>query len=126
MRRRLIVPFCALLLAACEDPGGVTACPDILRPSLQVEVVDSATGARRTGNARGWWITGDQTGPLERNPLASDGLLAYGPAGAYSLIIQVNGYRSWGRDDLRVEGDACGPRTLEVRAEVVANPPPGE
>lgn len=121
----LILPALAGLAGCGDDPAAVT-CPDILRPSLRVEVVDSATGARRTNNARGWWISGDRAGTLDRDAFQAAALLAYGPSGSYSLIIQANGYQSWGRDDLRVEGDECGPRTLEVRAALTPLPAPAE
>ena len=119
MRARSLrfVPALALaLLAACDDPTQAV-CPAVVVPSLEVTVVDDATGTDLTQTARGWWITGDASDALLRtgpgNPLQ-----AYGPAGRYALIVQHDGYRTWGRDDIRVIAGECGPRTVEILARL--------
>lgn len=109
------------LLSACDGlpTGGSRVCPAVVVPSLEVEVVDAATGANLAGDAEGWWVTGDQAGPLMDLHVPSRFLTAYGPAGRYGVIVQHAGYAPWGRDDVRVERGECGPKTVSLRAELV-------
>ena len=108
------------LLAACDGLAtGSPVCPGVVVPSLEVEVVDAATGANLAGDAEGWWVTGTEAGPLEDHYVPSRLLTGYGPAGRYSVIVQHPGYAVWGRDDVRVARGECGPETVTLRAELV-------
>ncbi len=121
MRARILGLLPALaLLAACDDTGTNTVCPAVPVPAVRVVVVDSATSVDLGRSATGWWVTGEHRGVLEKNFLeAQIDLLAYGPAGRYSVIVQQPGYHTWGRDDIRVRDGQCGPQTVTVRAELM-------
>jgi hypothetical protein len=118
-----LVPALAVL-AGCGDTGTDTPpCPPVVLPSLQVRVVDAATGASLSAGAGGSWVSGRYTGVLEPSPVPESDLIVYGPAGRYSLIVTHPGYQIWGRDDIQVLAGQCGPQTVLVRAELVANGP---
>jgi hypothetical protein len=121
MRARFLGLLSALaLLAACDDTGTNTVCPALPGPAVRVVVVDSATSVDLGRSATGWWVSGERSGVLEKNFLQAEiDLLAYGPAGRYSIIVQEPGYQTWGRSDVRVREGECGPETVVLRAELV-------
>lgn len=116
-----LVPALALL-AACDDVGTGTVCPAVPVPAVRVVVVDGATDVDLGRSATGWWVSGENRGVLEKNFLeAKIDLMAFGPAGRYSVIVQHPGYATWGRDGIRVREGACGPQTVTVLAELDAS-----
>ncbi|HEX6913153.1 MAG TPA: hypothetical protein VF142_22270, partial [Longimicrobium sp.] len=117
MRARFLALLPALVLtAACDDTGTGTVCPGIPVPAVRVVVVDSATSVDLGRSATGWWVVGERRGVLEKNFLQAEiDLLAYGPAGRYSIIVQQEGYLTWGRNDVRVRDGECGPQTVTLR-----------
>ena len=118
-RLALLLPALALL-AACDDTGTGTVCPAIPVPAVRIVVVDSATSVDLGRSATGWWVSGERRGVLEKNFLQAEiDLLAYGPAGGYSVIVQHEGYQTWGRNDVRVRDGECGPQTVTLRAELM-------
>ncbi len=120
VRLRALLPAGLVLLAACEDTGTGTVCSGVPVPAVRVVVVDAATDVDLGRSATGWWVSGERRGLLEKNFLQAEiDLLAYGPAGTYSIIVQQEGYRIWGRDDVRVRDGQCGPETVILRAELV-------
>jgi hypothetical protein len=113
-----MIPALALL-AACDGDNGTGPCPAtdvqtlVAVPSLQVTVVDSASGTDLTRTAQGWFVSAGRTDELAGSALGGP-LYGYGPAGRYSVIVQHEGYRTWGRDDIRVRAGECGPITEEI------------
>lgn len=114
----LLLPL--LTLAACEDTPAV--CPAamdvgifVVMPSLQVAVVDSASGQSLLAAAQGRWIMGTTTDSLYH---WNDALAAFGPAGRYSVAVQAPGYRPWARSDIRVRPGECGPQMQELTARL--------
>ena len=109
------------LLAACDGDGGTGICPAEVVPALRVTVVDDETGADLSLTARGWWIheeyADDLIGSVTGGPLH-----AFGPPGRYAVIVEHEGYQSWGRDNIRVTAGACGPRTLDITARLEPSP----
>jgi hypothetical protein len=111
-----------MLLAGCDDTGTSPICPAVVVPAVRVVVVDGATDVDLGRSATGWWVSGERRGVLEKSYLESKiDLKAYGPAGRYSVIVHHPGYRTWGRDDIRVRAGNCGPQTVTVLAELVAS-----
>lgn len=118
---RLLRPAAALvlaLLAACEEDG-TGVCPAVVVPSLEVTVLDDETGTDLTRTARGWWISDAYSDELFGSDIGGP-LFAYGPPGRYSVIVQHEGYATWGRDDIRVLPGECGPRTVRLTVRLEA------
>ena len=109
----------ALVFAGCDDPGTGVVCPAVVTPSLKLQVVDAGTGANLVPGASAAWVSGRDAGPFVGNDPLQTTVVAYGPAGRYSVIVQHPGYAPWGRDDVRVAAGACGPRTVSLRAEML-------
>ena len=135
MRLTPVLPLLALALAACED--SVVACdqPGNLRASAQlapgtgprrlsevapvavrVTVVDSVTGTNLSAGATGSYVIGTLADSLRHD--FNSLLVAYGPSGRYTLVVQHAGYAAWGRDDVHVAADQCGLETLELTARM--------
>ena len=114
-----LVPALALL-AGCDDTG-TGVCPAEVVPAVRVVVVDGATDVDLGRSATGYWVSGERRGLLEKNFLEAEiDLMAFGPAGRYSVIVQHPGYATWGRDDIRVRAGNCGPQTVTVLAELTS------
>lgn len=114
----LLLPM--LSLAACQDTPAICPLPMdvgvfVVVPSLQVAVVDSATGQSLVPGAQGRWIVGTQTDSLR---YWNDRLAAFGPTGRYSVAVAAPGYRPWARSDIRVRAGDCGPEMEEVTARL--------
>lgn len=121
-RLALSAVLAAALLSACDgEPTG--ACLAVVVPALEVTVVDAEDGTELSLTARGWWVSGDYTDELVGSALGGP-LYAYGPEGRYGVIIQHEGYQTWGRDDIHVAQGRCGPRTVQVEARLEPNPAP--
>jgi hypothetical protein len=110
----------AALLAACDGDEPTRACPAVLVPALEVTVVDAEDDSELTLGAHGWWVSSDYTDELVGSAFGGP-LFAYGPAGRYGVIVQREGYQTWGRDDIRVAAGRCGPRTVEIVARLEPN-----
>jgi hypothetical protein len=110
------------VLAACEEATISCNVPDALAsvgvggagprrlstvaPAVRVTVVDAATGRNVSGGATGSYVSGTVADSLRHHFPTM--LVAYGPAGRYSLVVQHPGYATWGRDDVRVSTGECG------------------
>lgn len=125
MRRTLIlVPL--LAAAACDGDNGVS-CPPVaqslstsptslvVRPAVEVTVVDSASGNSLAPGARGAFVTGQVADSLRH---AGATLTAYGPAGRYSVVVQVGGYQLWAQDDVQVRAGECSFQTVHLTARM--------
>jgi hypothetical protein len=121
MRTALPVPALALLAACGGDSMGGAICPAVVVPSLRVEVVDAATGANLASGATGSWVTGGRTDAMQSLEIPPRYLTAFGPAGRYSVFVQHPGYAVWGRDNVQVAPGQCGPQTVTLRAELMAD-----
>lgn len=124
MSRAAVLPLLALLLAGCNG-GGLTdgvVCPAVLVPSLEVAVLDAATGASLVPGATGSWVSGDEAGTLEEVDFAARFLTAYGPAGRYRVTVRHPGYLAWERADVRVNRGTCGPETVVLNAALARDP----
>lgn len=116
---RLAIAAAGLVFAGCEDTGTGAICPDVAVPSIELQVVDAATGANLVPGMAAGWVSGQTAGPfVGSDPLGTE-VVAYGPPGRYSVIVQHPGYVAWGRDDIRVAPGTCGPRTVSLRAAMV-------
>lgn len=141
MRRLIALPLLALALAlaACDDEpptacflpnasagdlssaGGSTLSIAAL-PAVLVAVQDSVTGEDLAPGARGAFVVGTYADSLRHG---WDGpLVAWGPAGRYSLVVQRAGYAIWGTNDVRVVAGDCGPRTETITARLQPAPGP--
>ncbi len=125
MRRTLLViPF--LAAAACDGANpanpcalaqqGSTALPLVAAPAVRVAVVDSVTGLNRAPAARGAFVRDNVADTLHRE--GTEHLVAGGPAGRYTVVIQVGGYALWARDGVEVRGSDCGVQTVELTARL--------
>jgi hypothetical protein len=111
----VLIPLLALAAACGEETPVICALPVAPSASLQVAVVDSATGQSLLPGARGRWIVGSQTDSLF---YWGSTLAAFGPAGRYAVTVQAPGYRAWARSDVQVRNGDCGPVTEEVTARL--------
>ena len=113
----LLVP---LALAGCDGSGVGLECTAILIHGIHLTVIDAATGlppdapevaavARDGGYAHG--VVVPRRG-VEAGPIA----LVEDRAGTYDLEVAAPGYATWRREDVRVTGDACHVRPVEVEA----------
>jgi hypothetical protein len=108
------------LAASCGEQEPVL-CPVPLdqrfaaQASLEVTVVDSATGQGPVAGARGRWIAGTETDSLRSG---GSTLLGFGPAGRYSVAVEAPGYRPWARSDVRVRRGECGVEMATVTARL--------
>lgn len=119
--RSALLLLLAPVLAACEEttvscnvdalasvsvagvePRRLSVAP----PAVWVTVVDSATGHNLSDGATGSYVSGAVADSLRHHVPTT--LVAYGPAGRYSVVVQHPGYATWGRDDLRVSTGECG------------------
>jgi hypothetical protein len=120
IRPRLVLPLLALVLGACGRDGAEAltgGCPPVVLPSLRVEVVDAGTGANLSEGASGTWTSGTQSGPFQPAVTQTGGeLVAYGPGGRYTVVIQHPGYQAWSRDVDIPRPSGCTAATVRVRA----------
>jgi hypothetical protein len=121
---RLVPALLCLALGACSDTALSLVCPGQVRPSLLVNVVDSASGESVTAEARGWWTTGTVTDSLRHLPPSNvDGavlLAAYGPPGSYDIRVERPGRPDWVRNGVLVVQGTCGPDGEDLVAQFTA------
>ena len=108
----------ASLAAGCELFGPVT-CTTEARPGIVVEVVDSVTD-QRVSDATVILVDGGWQEILEAPQGTTAG--AYERAGTYRVQAAADGYAPWARYDVRVTGDECHVRTVELTARLQAAP----
>jgi hypothetical protein len=113
----------SIALTACEFNG---PCTTSVEPGLIVRVVDSATGAAAAHEASGLAVDDEYQETL-RNPAPEDTAaeLLYGAderEGIYTVSVAKSGYRPWVREEVRVTGDECHVRTVNLEARLIPNP----
>lgn len=114
---RLLLPLLATsaALAGCDSEDGPVICPAVRRPALVLTVTDSLSGEPRALGVSGYVLAGSRLVPLEpENPGEPARLVAFGPAGTYSVLVRREGYLPWARSEVRVATDNCGPATVEL------------
>ena len=133
MRSLTIPALLALALAACDGDEPPTYCvlPNVSvgtpasgplelsiapQPAVVVLVQDSVTGADLVPGATGAFVVGNFADSLRHQ--FNGPLVAWGPAGRYSLVVQHPGYATWGTDQVRVTAETCGPHTETVTARL--------
>jgi hypothetical protein len=119
--------FLVLGSVACEDDDPV--CPPVVAPALVVTIVDSLTGAPRSGIATAIATDGTYVDTLQ--PYAIDGLGtelskagAYGRPGTYDLRVIAPGYLEWTRASIATRSGECGVNPTGVEAQLTALPQP--
>ncbi|HEX6913152.1 MAG TPA: hypothetical protein VF142_22265 [Longimicrobium sp.] len=130
MRRlSILVPLLAAA-AACDGDNGVSCPPvqaalgtsptsSVVRPAVEVTVVDSASGNSLVPAARGAFAAGEVADSLRH---AGATLAAYGPAGRYTVVVQVGGYLLWARDNVQVRAGDCAFETVQLTARMQRAP----
>ena len=113
----------SIALTACEFNG---PCTTSVEPGLIVRVVDSVTGVPAAHGASGFAVDDEYQGTL-RNIAPDDpaGALLYGAderEGTYTVSVAKSGYEAWVREEVRVTGDECHVRTVNLEARLIPNP----
>jgi hypothetical protein len=106
--------------ASCADLP--TACTSDPENTVLIEVRDSRTGAPLAFGSTGVIEDGDYIEPLtslEGTPFLWAGKPEARP-GTYRITIARPGYRLWQRDNVRVNRDRCGVRTVELDAHLLS------
>jgi hypothetical protein len=123
-------PVILLALAACRTtpeapsvyqpapPGAI--CTMEARPAISVEPVERGTGRPISGNVRlivrdGIYV---DTTFARVTPSAKSVSAAYERAGTYDVTVEHPNYRTWLRDNVRVQRDECHVQTVKLRAEL--------
>jgi hypothetical protein len=127
MRILCPVALALLLPLACTNPfGGGIACTDDIRPAIEVEIRDAATGAPLAQAAIGVVRDGafaDSLRParfLNSDPASMVSRQAAGERpGTYSAEVQRGGYQKWTASNVSVERDRCHVETRTLRADLV-------
>ena len=118
----LTVTLCSGL-AGCDFTG---ACTTSVEPGLIVHVVDGVTGAPAAHGASAWAIEDEYQEEL-RNPAPEDPTAErlYGAderEGTYTVSVGKPGYQLWMREGVRVRGDGCHVRTVDLETRLVPEP----
>ena len=115
--RSLAAPvLAAALLASCADMSLSIVCPSVPVPALAISVLDGQGERSLAPEARGWYQVGTQRDSLRyRSGQFGDFLVANGPAGVYTVEVNVAGHAPW-TGSAAVQSDACGPATVRLTA----------
>ena len=117
---RLIAAVLALApLSACADLP--TTCTSDPKYTMRIEVRDARTGAPLAYGSTGTIRDG---GYVEQMT-SSEGMIYLwagsgdaGRPGTYDVTIERPGYETWRRSDVRVSGNHCGPRVVDLVANL--------
>jgi hypothetical protein len=129
-RRPLFVLPLLAAVAACDGEDPAAPCPLALssgasptslvaQPSVRITVVDSVSGNSLAGPARGAFVRGSMADSLRHE---GGTLVAYGPAGRYTVVVQVGAYQLWTRSDVQVGMGECVLETAELTARMQRAP----
>ena len=118
MRLAVLILF-ALSGTGCDCVGNCTAEAE---PAVEITVADAETGLAAAAGASGTVTDGIFADALfggGRDASCREVLLGgFERAGTYAVRITNAGYRPWSRAGVRVRGDACGPGTVRLTAEL--------
>ena len=119
MRRSAVLfalPLSAALAACDGDAAGGVSCPDIIPPTMLIQVTDASTGQPAAGGAGGSVTDGAFTSPLIR--FGADQLTpeATNRPGTYTVVVTKPGFQAWTRTGVVVSQTACGARTVHLDA----------
>jgi hypothetical protein len=131
MRTRVVAAglTCAGILGAC-DTLTVVDCPAYVPPAIQVQVVDSLSGAWVAEGAEGFIAKGEVSLPLaiwawevvDGVPVATTLAPEGGSAGIYEVEIRRDGYRDWRMGGVVVTEGVCSVETVELVARLQPDP----
>jgi hypothetical protein len=127
MNMRPTLALILLLAPACRSPFSRDYnCTADVRPAIEVEIRDAATGSPLAQAASGVVRDGAFTDSLSpARSLSSDpsSLLSLSAAGerpgTYSVEVQRSGYRTWTATNVSVGRNACHVETRLLRADLV-------
>ena len=116
-------------LGACEsvaEPAGAI-CTAVVRPAVEVRVVDSLSGAPLSGSTslilRDGTFRDSMTTPGDAATNYLRGTPAsHERAGVYLVRVRRAGYATWERANVRVTADVCHVQTVELEVQLRSLP----
>jgi hypothetical protein len=112
---------CTLLICAGCSLISAPVCTDEYVHAVDVQVVDSVSGAMAASGAqlvaRDGVFADSMSYPANRADLEAFSLHAAGErAGTYAVTLRKSGYRDWTRANVQVAKDACHVTTVSLTA----------
>ena len=119
---RTALPTCVLLCAVAGCGMTDTVCTLEARAGVNVVVTDSATGAPVASGftmvVQDGAYRDSTTVPPNASPGANSAGSAWEREGVYSVSVSADGYKTWNRAGVRVEGDKCHVKAVLLAARL--------
>ena len=118
--------LCLIIISSCDNSSGPQVCTSEAEPAIEVQITDATTGRFIAKDAKGVIQDGSYEDSLRHATITQTvpklivSSLTAGAerAGTYQVKINLEGYESWTRMNIKVPEGECGPKTQFLRVRL--------